>query len=184
MITYVNRSLIGSFHTFEQVEDLSSDAFEYFSALMLEDLGYEHVRVSQKFGNYKSDGGIDLYAEHNGNMVVAQCKRHSVKSGRFGYIKFEYVQALGGAMLKAKAPEGVFVSTLPFSKTSKKYAEAVNMHLIGPDEIKEFVEKNAEKLKSEELEGALDNHPKLSVKGFIHLLIWLLGGCLFLIWLL
>jgi len=149
MITYVDRSLLGTFRTFAKVEELSPDAFEYFSALMLEDLGYENVRVSPKHGDYKADGGIDLYANHNGNLVVGQCKHHSIRSGRNGFMKFEYVQALGGAMLRAKSPEGVFVSTLTFSKTSQEYAAAVNMLLLGPDEINAFVEKHAEKLQEE-----------------------------------
>ena len=170
MISYLDRSLLGTFHSFTQVEELTGDAFEYFSALILGDMGYESVRVSPKHSDFRADGGIDLYAEHNGEHVVGQCKRHSIKSGRYGYMKFEYVQALGGAMLRAKATEGVFVSTLPFSKTSKEYAEAVNIVLIGPDEIREFVEKNHEKVHEEELDEVYTLHPKSTLRRLFPLL--------------
>lgn len=183
MITYVDRSLLGTFRSFAQVEELTGDAFEYFSALILEDMGYESVRVSPKRGDFRADGGIDLFAEHNGKLVVGQCKRHSSKSGRYGYMKFEYVQALGGAMLRAKAEEGVFVSTLPFSKTSKEYAEAVNIVLIGPDEINEFVEKNAEKIHGEESEEIYTLHSKGILRRMFPLLCVLAVAIIMLHWL-
>ncbi|MDO8468162.1 MAG: restriction endonuclease [Candidatus Peribacter sp.] len=126
------------------MQDLSPKAFEYFSKYLLETMGYEHVQVSPKHGAFNADGGIDLYAQRNGNLVVGQCKHHSERSGRGGYMKFEYVQALGGAMLKAGAQEGVFVSTLPFSRTSKDYAASVNMRLIGPEEINDVMAQSPE----------------------------------------
>jgi len=139
MITYVDRQFVQTFHSREEVQDLSPKAFEYFSKYLLETMGYSHVQVSPKHGAFNADGGIDLYAQRNGNLVVGQCKHYSERSGRGGYMKFEYVQALGGAMLKEGAQEGVFVSTLPFSKTSRDYAASVNMRLIGPEEINDVM---------------------------------------------
>lgn len=147
MISYVDRQFVRAFHTMDEVQDLSPQAFEYFSKYMLEELGYTRVQVSPKHGEFNADGGIDIYAQHNGNSVVGQCKKYTERSGRAGYMKFEYVQALGGAMLKTKAQEGVFVSTLPFSKTSKQYALSVNMRLIGPDELNAFMAQYPEAVK-------------------------------------
>ncbi len=117
----------------EEVRHLSPSAFEYFSKYLLKEFGYSDVQVSPKYGTFHADGGIDLYARHNGNFVVGQCK--SWTKGRAGYMPIEQVRALGGSMKEKHAPEGVFVSTLPFGKQSRIYAMSVGMTLIGPSEI-------------------------------------------------
>ena len=142
MITYKDGQFVRVFHTIEEVKILTPDAFEYFSKYLLELLGYEKVKVSEKHGAFNADGGIDLFAIHNDKNVVGQCKHWNEGTGRYGYMPIEQIRALGGAMLKENAKEGVFISTLPFSKASKEFAASVNIRLIGPIEINEIIRKS------------------------------------------
>ncbi len=123
----------------EEVHRLTPTEFEYFSKHLLTELGYSEVLVSPKFGTFHADGGVDIYAKHNGHFVVGQCK-HWAK-GRAGYMPIEQVRALGGSMKEKNASEGVFISTLPYGRHTRIYAMNVGMTLIGPYEIASVMKK-------------------------------------------
>lgn len=129
-----------------EVRHLSPKAFEYFSKYLLKEMGYSDVLVSPKHGTFYADGGVDIYAKHNGNLVVGQCKKWT--KGRAGHMPIEHVRALGGSMREKNASEGVFISTLPYGKRAKIYAVSVGMVLIGPHEIAEVMRKVNPKFKA------------------------------------
>lgn len=146
MITYIDKQQFGLMQSLSDVLNLSPKAFEYFSKFLLEELGYTNVQVSKKHGSHGADGGIDIFARKDEERVLGQCKKWN--KGRAGYMPVEQVRALGGSMREHDAEEGVFISTLPFSETTRKYAERVNIFLIGPDEISKVLSRNLIREKS------------------------------------
>jgi restriction endonuclease Mrr len=135
MITFVDYRKFKRFSSMNEVMEIEPYAFEYFSLCLLGVLGYTDGEVTKKFGRFHADDGVDITAKRNGCTVIAQCKRWQKYSGRFGRMPIEQVRALRASMVDKGADEAVFVSTLPFGEMAKRYAEGVNMRLIGPQEI-------------------------------------------------
>jgi restriction endonuclease Mrr len=143
VITYIDKQQFGLMQSLDDVFSLSPKAFEYFSKFLLEGLGYTNVQVSKKHGDHGADGGIDIFAKQDEERVLGQCKKWT--KGRAGYMPVEQVRALGGSMKEHDADKGVFISTLPFSETTRRYAERVNICLIGPYEIEQVITRNNKK---------------------------------------
>ena len=116
----------------DDVLNLSPAEFESFTEHLLTAKGYTDIFQSPKMGRNRTDGGVDIYAKYNGRKVIVQCKRWRKEKA---YMPIGELRKLAGIVRDNKAVESVFISTLPFSKESKKFAFKNDMTLIGPEEI-------------------------------------------------
>ncbi len=115
------------------VLDLSPMDFEYFCKFFLESIGYQHVFVTEKFGEHHADGGVDIRCELNNQKVDVQCKKWGPRFNN--YMKIAPVRELGGCMLRDKVPLGVFIGLLGYDANTKRDAVKMSIRLIDGDEI-------------------------------------------------
>lgn len=190
MKTYINQDDFRNMRSMGEIRELSPQAFEYFSKFLLQEMGYENVEVSPKEGSHHADNGVDIYARHNGNFVVGQCKRWY--RGISGYMPITEIRALGGTMNQFKAQEGVFISPLRYGKRARIFATSININLIGSDEIARVMRTMNPKFKNRSgffswLLGTIgDSIREAWIKEFFPRIKALFGAvvCLFLLWLL
>lgn len=94
--------------------------FERYVLRYFRVLGYDaqETKVS-------GDGGIDGKLRRNGGLYLVQCKRYTENS-----VGEPPVRDLLGAMTKAKAAGGFFVTTSSFTPTAVRFATGTSIELI------------------------------------------------------
>src|SRR3989344_6419376 len=138
MIRFLDKVGFAQLSSMNEIFDLTPTAFEYFSKYLLENEEYSNVRVRKKTGRYHADGGVDLEATRDGNIVYVQCKKWR-GSFRGGFMPIDNIRALNGCMSRDGVSEGVFISTLPFGKQAKSEAKQMHIRLVGPNDIQSIM---------------------------------------------
>ncbi len=121
----------------DQIATLHPQDFEWFTKFLLEKKGHSAVRVTQKRGALNGDGGVDVESFFDGKRIYTQCKRWrpSFRGTFKGFLPIRVVRELGGCMLRDAVPRGIVVTTLRYESLGKKEAAAMQIELIGRDEI-------------------------------------------------
>lgn len=99
--------------------------FEYLCSTIMERMGYTNIKVTPR----SNDKGIDIIGEMNGEMTVAQCKRHKSSVGS------PEMQMFIGAMHNAKATKGIYFSTGSFTYEAEKMARTNDIILFGKEQF-------------------------------------------------
>ena len=80
-------------------DDMEGHDFEYFCADLLQQHGFQEVRVTKGSGDY----GVDILAEKDGVTYAIQCKRYQepvgVKAVQEAYAGRDYYDRMVGAVL-------------------------------------------------------------------------------------
>lgn len=80
-------------------DDMEGHDFEYFCADLLQQNGFQEVRVTKGSGDY----GVDILAEKDGVTYAIQCKRYQepvgVKAVQEAYAGRDYYDRMVGAVL-------------------------------------------------------------------------------------
>ena len=80
-------------------DDMEGHDFEYFCADLLQQHGFQEVRVTKGSGDY----GVDILAEKDGVTYAIQCKRYhepvGVKAVQEAYAGRDYYDRMVGAVL-------------------------------------------------------------------------------------
>lgn len=90
--------------------------FEKTVGSVFSDLGYDVVVTS-----YRNDGGIDAILSKNSSQVGVQVKRYR------GSISVDQRRGFLGALLLAKIPKGIFVTTSRFQAGAYSIAERLKL---------------------------------------------------------
>jgi HJR/Mrr/RecB family endonuclease len=119
------RQLYTKRQTLRTLQSMDPLAFERYVGWLFEQAGYR-VAYTARSG----DEGIDLWLTRpDGQRLPAQCKRYADEH----HIRSPQLQTFSGAMRKALAFEGYFVTTSTFTPAARAWAESEGIHLLdGP----------------------------------------------------
>ncbi len=118
-----------------QVRRLSPTDFEWFSKLLLESLDYRDVRVTEKKGEKRGDGGIDLTGTFDGVRFYGECKRWKRGLDGTDILPIAVVRTLGGVMARDKVRRGVVVTTLRADHNCISEGGRMGIGVLGAPEI-------------------------------------------------
>lgn len=94
--------------------------FEHFCASLLEEQGFEQIRVTRK----SNDRGVDIIAFLSGERYVVQCKRYKDTVGS------PEMQGFIGAMKNAGAEKGIYMTTGTFTREAELMARVNGVDLF------------------------------------------------------
>lgn len=119
--------------TLERLLELSPEEFETLSQRLLQRMGYAVRRVGGT-----GDGGIDLAGESDGETVLVQCKRYR------GSVGSAQVRDFYGALSKAQAARGYFITTGAFTGAARAWSQdvAIPLELVDGVALVELVGKH------------------------------------------
>lgn len=109
--------------------NISPYEFEQVCAKIIEDNGYENVRVTPQ----SNDKGIDILCEKDGFKYAVQCKRYSKPVGSPDMQKFI------GAMQNARVNKGILITTSHFTKEAQIMAEGNDIELVDRLKLSEWI---------------------------------------------
>lgn len=109
--------------------------FEYFTAELLQDLGFKNVQVTSKI----ADGGKDIIARKNGKLYYIECKcwKYNEKDWRTR-VGEDVMRSVFGAAYDSGNKEKVYpmvMTTSYFSDKAIAYAKRNGIALIDRDEL-------------------------------------------------
>jgi len=112
----------------EYIMAFSPEEFEHLVGAVFDDMGYE-TAVTQK----ASDGGVDVWAQRNGERVAIQVKQFSDGNS----VGRPTLQKISSTIAKGDAHSAVVVTSGEFANTAEQYAHdfGSNMELINGDEL-------------------------------------------------
>lgn len=121
-----------SIYSRRHLHALTPREFEKWTALLLKELGYENVRVTDA----TNDGGKDIICENNGEKIYVECKRYlyselaklkkdQTDDNDISYEKVsrEVTQKLVGAMVADRVHKGMVITTGELHDNAKEYVE-------------------------------------------------------------
>ena len=116
-------------------ETISWRAFEYFVAMLLNEMGYE-TEVTPGTGDF----GTDIVARANDQVIAVQCKKN--REGQ--NIGNDKVQMLLGAMqlTTLKATSGILVTTSHFTRQAIRQAEGTSVVLWDKEVLHNLVSRH------------------------------------------
>lgn len=115
-------------------EEMDGTGFEAYAAGLLEQNGFEDVRLTPK----TADFGVDIFAEKDGITYAFQCKLYDRPVGT------KAVQEIYSGRDFFHCMVGVVLTNQSFTSGAQKLAEAFNI-LLWDDEMLAELEKGAEK---------------------------------------
>lgn len=99
--------------------------FERFCAHLLEELGYERVRIVEDAERRRTGGGVHITCQRHAKPVAVLCVKRRLRSMRS--VGVRAVRELGGCMLRDGATHGVILSVLPFAAPARTEAKAMGI---------------------------------------------------------
>jgi len=119
--------------SFPDINMMSWMDFEGYTINVLRFLGYTDIELT----DFQYDGGKDLVAYKDNNMVYVECKKWAIhnKVGR------DVLQKLVGACIGDGANEAICITTSYFTDQAKEYAKNVKwLTLIDRNQLEKIIE--------------------------------------------
>lgn len=104
----------------EYLKTLSPYEFEKFVGQLYQKMGFNTTLTSKS-----NDGGIDVIAVQNGEVIFIQCKRF-----KNSYVGVTAVRELYGVVNRRHAKKGVVICTSRFTVEARKFAEGIEIELV------------------------------------------------------
>jgi restriction system protein len=111
-------------NTLHGLRELGGHQFEVVITQLFTAMGYQ-ARKTRGSG----DGGIDIYAERNGTLVVIQCKNHKSSVGPAP------VRDLFGVLTSRKADKAFLICTSAFTDGARDFANGKPIELVDGNQL-------------------------------------------------
>ncbi len=128
------RRKVTALHSFDDLENLTSDEFEVYVGIIFEKMGCSVVHTGKS-----GDGGVDLIVEKGGVRGIVQCKHYHPTNTNVGA---PHVRNLRGAMAREGITVGFLVTTSIFTEPAIREAAASGIRLIDGKGLKRLSDKH------------------------------------------
>lgn len=123
---------------------MSGEEFERFCAKVLQDNGFENVKMTKSSG----DQGVDIISLKDGIRCAIQCKRYSSNVGN------KAVQEVIAGMQYYDCPIGIVMTNSYFTKSAKELADKTEIILWDRNFLSKYTnDVNQMQIKKSDLEG-------------------------------
>lgn len=104
----------------KKIEDMTGYEYEQYVANKLSSMGYSHIKVTSKSGDY----GADILAKYKKQSVCIQCKKFAKPVG------IKAVQEITAAKVHYKCDKAMVITNNTFTSVAKKLASETDVELM------------------------------------------------------
>jgi restriction system protein len=114
----------------QELQKLTPAEFEDYIALLFAKLGYKTKVVGGK-----SDGGVDVEAEKDGQMHYIQCKKYSTSKVPVSAVRDFY----GAIVDRVNGGKGYFITTNVFTLEAERFAEDKPIEFVDKFKLMDYI---------------------------------------------